>query len=117
MKKVTMVHGDIVFRLCRNPNLSCDSVIFFGNYEGDPLSPPEGEAAQGEYRLDPALSIILADCRFFPLLPERYRICAPSPNGGLVAQEGGKDLRFFGMLLFTARNQQKFVLLRESAYS
>jgi len=32
--------------LWRNPDLSCDSVIFFGNYEGDPLSPPEGEATR-----------------------------------------------------------------------
>jgi hypothetical protein len=28
---------------------------FLRNYEGDPLSPPEGEAAQGEHPLDPLL--------------------------------------------------------------
>ena len=48
-----MIHGDILFRLCRNPIISCDSVTFFGNYESDPLSPPEGEAMQGVRPLDP----------------------------------------------------------------
>ena len=48
-----MIHWDLLFRLCRNPILSCDSVTFFGNYECDPLSPPEGEAMQGERPFDP----------------------------------------------------------------
>jgi hypothetical protein len=45
------------FWLCRKP----DFVHFFVDlkkYEGDPLSPPEGEAAQGAYPLDPLLSAI-----------------------------------------------------------
>ena len=32
---------------------SCDSILFIDYLEGDPLSPPEGEAAQGVHPLDP----------------------------------------------------------------
>jgi len=31
----------------------CNSLILCGSLEGDPLSPPEGEAAQGEHPLVP----------------------------------------------------------------
>jgi hypothetical protein len=48
-----MMHGDFLFHSFRNPILYCDSVTFFGNYECDPLSPPEGEAMQGEVPLTP----------------------------------------------------------------
>jgi hypothetical protein len=34
---------------------SSDSLLLLGCLEGDPLSPPEGEAAQGEHPLDPPL--------------------------------------------------------------
>jgi hypothetical protein len=33
--------------------LSYNPVIFFGIYESDPISPPEGEAMQGERPFDP----------------------------------------------------------------
>jgi len=33
----------------------------FQNYERDPLSPPEGEAAQGENPLTPAIALIFMD--------------------------------------------------------
>ena len=32
---------------------SCHQVNLCGSYEGDPLSPPKGEATQGEHPLDP----------------------------------------------------------------
>jgi hypothetical protein len=58
-----------------------------GIYEGDPHSSPRGEAAQGEHPLDPSLNgkILL---RFSGYLMRDYSDCAPSPNRGLVAQEG-----------------------------
>ncbi len=34
---------------------SSDSLLFPDYFEGDPLSPPEGDATQGEYPLDPLL--------------------------------------------------------------
>jgi len=34
-------------------------LIFFGTYEGDPLSPPKGDAAQGEPPLTPFSSKVL----------------------------------------------------------
>jgi len=37
-------------------SFSCNSLILCGSYEGDPLSPPEGEAACGEHPLTPPLS-------------------------------------------------------------
>jgi hypothetical protein len=43
----------------RNPILSCDSVYSFSNYECDPLSPPKGEATQGERPLDPLINFHL----------------------------------------------------------
>ena len=34
-------------------------IFYFSYYEGDPLTPPEGEAAQGEHPLDPRFFINL----------------------------------------------------------
>jgi hypothetical protein len=34
-------------------SFSCNSLILCGSQEGDPLSPPEGEAACGEHPLAP----------------------------------------------------------------
>jgi hypothetical protein len=62
------------FWFCRNPILSGDSVIFLGNYESDPLSPPKGEEAQGERPLDPLLAeFSLTFCGPIPVwgMPER----------------------------------------------
>jgi hypothetical protein len=41
--------------LCRKPQFNAIRLAQSGNYEGDPLSPPKGEAAQGEHPLDPPL--------------------------------------------------------------
>jgi len=47
---------------------SCHQVTFCGSYEGDPLSPPKGEATHGEHPLDPPLP------RIFINLLKGYRI-------------------------------------------
>jgi hypothetical protein len=36
-----------------NPLFQSNSLILCGSLEGDPLSPPDGEAAYGEHHLDP----------------------------------------------------------------
>jgi hypothetical protein len=40
--------------LCRKPDF-VHLFVDLKKYEGDPLSPPEGEATQGVYPLDPLL--------------------------------------------------------------
>jgi hypothetical protein len=39
---------------CRNPRAHRSLGILYSCYEGDPLTPPEGEASQGESPLTPA---------------------------------------------------------------
>ena len=60
--------------------LSCDWVIFFDNYESDPLSPPEGEATQGERPLDPPAEFLLT---FY----------GPIPVRGMLERKGGGGIR------------------------
>ena len=43
----------VIFFVQLKPTLSSHSVILYSSYEGDPLSPPKGEATQGEHPLDP----------------------------------------------------------------
>jgi hypothetical protein len=50
---------------------SCHSSFFWIGYEGDPFSPPEGEAAQGEHLLDP----------FSTSLPSLKRVSRQPPEG------------------------------------
>jgi hypothetical protein len=45
-------------RLCRKPDF-VHLFVDLKKYEGDPLSPPEGEAACGVYPLDPLFAIWL----------------------------------------------------------
>ena len=40
---------------------SCHSQFFWKIYEGDPLSPPEGEADQGENPLDPLIFLLFLE--------------------------------------------------------
>jgi hypothetical protein len=72
-------------RLWRNP---VTLQFFKRGYEGDPLSPPEGEAACGEHPLDP----------ISPSLPSLKRISRQPPKGhsifyGCHSGGGGKDCR------------------------
>ncbi|MFA4826048.1 MAG: hypothetical protein WC593_12920 [Methanoregula sp.] len=46
--------------LIRNPFFPAFNFLW-GSMEGDPLSPPEGEAAQGEYPLDPLAEFLYLD--------------------------------------------------------
>jgi hypothetical protein len=67
---------------------SCYSPFFLKGYEGDPLSPQEGEAPQGEHPLDPIFT-------FFPYLK---RISRQPPEGHRSFYEclsgaGGKGCR------------------------
>jgi hypothetical protein len=52
IKKVQIFPGRISF-------FPVTRLIFFGKYEGDPLSPQKGEAAQGEPPLTPFSSKVL----------------------------------------------------------
>jgi hypothetical protein len=45
---------DGLFWICRKPDF-VQLFVDLKKYDGDPLSPPEGEAAQGVYPLDPLL--------------------------------------------------------------
>ena len=53
--------------LCKK---SCHTPFFWKGYEGDPLSPPEGEAAQGEHPLDP----------FSPVFKENFSSTSRGPS-------------------------------------
>jgi hypothetical protein len=50
------------------------SILLKKGYEGDPLSPPEGEAAQGEHLLTPSLYFSRFKKRISRQPPESYRI-------------------------------------------
>ena len=58
--------------------LSCNLVIFFDDYESDPLSPPEGEATQGERPLDSQVEFSLTLCQ-----PFLYEGCPNGEGGGI----------------------------------
>ena len=57
---------------------------FFRGYEGNPLSPPEGEAAQGEHPLDP-LSFSPVSKEIFS--STFYRIVSGCPTARTKASE------------------------------
>jgi hypothetical protein len=57
-------------------SFSCNSLVLCGSYEGDPLSPPKGEAAQGEAPPYPHF------VGFFHQPSNDYRNIGGWPNGG-----------------------------------
>jgi hypothetical protein len=69
----------------------CDS------YEGDPLSPPEGEAAQGEHPLDP---------RFFINLLRAIIVLGDARAAGAEAQSAGVPKSDFMFLLRVSTEQK-----------
>ncbi|MCX6684559.1 MAG: hypothetical protein NTZ37_07525 [Methanoregula sp.] len=57
-------------------SFSCNSLILCGSQDGDPLSPPEGEAAQGEHPLAPSF------VKVFHQPSDDYRNIGGCPSGG-----------------------------------
>jgi len=73
------------FGFCNNPVTLHSSKK---SYEGDPLSLPEGEAAQEEHPLDPFSASLLSLKRVSRQPPEGHRTFYECLNGG-----GGKGYR------------------------
>jgi hypothetical protein len=67
------VENDRFKKMIHQKVLIFHPVIFLWNYESDPLSPPEGEAAQGEDPLTPPFHSIFAITR--RQIISKLRIC------------------------------------------
>jgi len=79
---------------------SCHSKILCGSYEGDPLSPPQGEAACGEHPLDPPPFL---EYYFQPYQGlSQYRGC-PSGGGGSTIGWSPKERLIASLRISTKR--------------
>jgi hypothetical protein len=72
--RVTRIHGGKKKGKMGSVEILSLSILLKKGYEGDPLSPPEGEAAQGEHLLTPSLYLSRFKKRISRQPPESYRI-------------------------------------------